>query len=364
MSTPIRDFCAVIPAGGSGTRLWPLSRANRPKFLLPLAGDASLLQMTAARLRPLAAEERTFVICGPAHAAPIARQLPALRDDHIVVEPMPRGSGPAIGLAAALIARRDPRAIMGSFAADHDVRDPVAFDHAVRAAVSAARDGWLVTIGLAPTRPETGYGYIERTDDIVGETADGIAYRSARFVEKPPLERAQEFIASGRFLWNASMFIWRVDVFMRVLHELQPALAAGLERIAAAWGTRDHDRVVNDLWPALPDITIDHGIMERAGRVAVVPADMGWSDVGDWNGLGALQKLDENGNAVRGQLVTAHTHNSVIWSETDRTVAIVGLSDIVVVDTDDALLVARRDASQEVKRIVELLKAERRDDRI
>jgi mannose-1-phosphate guanylyltransferase len=360
----IDHFWAVIPAGGSGTRLWPLSRAHRPKFLLPLAGDASLLQMSIARLASLAPPDRTLVVCGPAHAAAVARQAPSLPDHHIVVEPMPRGSGPAIALAAALIARRDQTAVMGSFAADHDIRDEHAFHAAVRAAVVAARAGWLTTIGLAPTRPETGYGYIERSDDVVARSGDLVAYRAARFVEKPDRERAETFVTSGRFLWNASMFIWRVDVFLAELRRLQPELATGVTRIAAAWDTRDHDRVMARVWPALPDVAIDHAVMEHAERVAVVPAEMGWSDVGDWNGLGLLQTLDEHGNAVRGQLVTADTHNSVIWSETDRTVAIVGLSDIVVVDTADALLVARRDASQDVKQIVEMLKQAHLDDRI
>jgi mannose-1-phosphate guanylyltransferase len=169
---------AVIPAGGSGTRLWPLSRATRPKFLLPLLGERSLLRQTWDRLEPLTAPDQTLVVCGPAHAAAIARQLPDLPDSNLLVEPSPRGSGPAIGLAAALIARVDPNAIMGSFAADHDVSDEPAFHAAVRAAMAAAHDGWLVTIGLTPTRPETGYGYIERTDDVVSETGDGTAFRA------------------------------------------------------------------------------------------------------------------------------------------------------------------------------------------
>ncbi|MGH2561634.1 MAG: sugar phosphate nucleotidyltransferase, partial [Thermomicrobiales bacterium] len=179
------SFWAVVPAGGSGTRLWPLSRAARPKFLLPLLGERSLLQQTWERLMPLTAPARTFVVCGPAHAAAIARQLPELPEGNLLVEPSPRGSGPAIGLAAALIARQAPEAVMGSFAADHDVTDDAAFAAAVRAATVAAHDGWLVTIGLTPTCPETGYGYIERTDDEQARTADGVAYRALCFHEKP-----------------------------------------------------------------------------------------------------------------------------------------------------------------------------------
>ena len=187
-----RNLWAVVPAGGSGTRLWPLSRAARPKFLLPLLGARSLLQQTIDRLASSVPPERTLVVCGPAHAAPVARQLPALPERNVVVEPSPRGSGPAIALATALIARHDPTAIVGSFAADHEVSDLPVFDAALRTAVAAAADGWLVTIGLTPTRPETGYGYIERTDDVVACTPEGSAYRAARFVEKPNAATAAE----------------------------------------------------------------------------------------------------------------------------------------------------------------------------
>jgi mannose-1-phosphate guanylyltransferase len=189
-ATAAAPFWAVVPAGGSGTRLWPLSRAARPKFLLPLLGTASLLQDTVARLGPLAPPARTLVACGPAHAAAVARQLPDLPEDNVVVEPSPKGSGPAIGLATALVARRDPGAVVGSFAADHRVARPEAFVAAVRAAVAAADAGWLVTIGLPPSRPETGYGYVERTDESVAEAAEGVAFRAARFVEKPDLATA------------------------------------------------------------------------------------------------------------------------------------------------------------------------------
>src|SRR3954451_14975552 len=201
------DLWAVVPAGGSGTRLWPLSRAARPKFLLPLLGERSLLQQTIDRLALSVPPERTLVVCGPAHAAPVARQLPALPERNVLVEPSPRGSGPAIALATALIARRDPEAIVGRFAADHEVSDLPLLNAALRTAVATAHDGWLVTTGLTPTRPETGYGYIERSEDVVAATAEGPAYRAARFVEKPDAATATEYVASGRFLWNASMFV-------------------------------------------------------------------------------------------------------------------------------------------------------------
>jgi mannose-1-phosphate guanylyltransferase len=351
---------AIVPAGGSGTRLWPLSRAARPKFLLPLLGERSLLQQTIDRIAALVPPERTFVVCGPAHATPIARQLPDLPEENVLVEPSPRGSGPAIALATAIVARRDPEAIIASFAADHEVADLEAFTAAVRVAIAAAREDWLVTIGLAPTRPETGYGYIERSDDAVAETEHGVAYRALRFVEKPDQESATAYVASGRFLWNASMFVWRARALLDEIARLQPELHEGVSRIAAVWGTPEQDQVAAAVWSALPESTIDQGILERAGRIAVVPAEIGWSDVGDWNNLGELIERDDSGNSVRGDLVQSHTRNSVVWSETGRLVALVGLDNIAVVDTDDALLVVDRNDAQEVRRIVEQLKSMRR----
>jgi mannose-1-phosphate guanylyltransferase len=357
----VRHLWAIVPAGGSGTRLWPLSRAARPKFLLPLLGDSSLLQQTVERISNLISAEHTLVVCGPAHAAPVARQLPDLPEGNVLVEPAPRGSGPAIALATAIIARRDPEAVVGSFAADHEVLDLPAFEAAVRTAIAAAREGWLVTIGLNPTRPETGYGYIERTDEIVVETAEGTAYRAARFVEKPIPEVAAEYVSSGKFLWNASMFVWRAQTMLEEIARLQPELFAGVSRVAAVWGTPEQDRVAAEVWSELPESTIDQGVFERAARVAVTPATFGWSDVGDWNNLGELIARDDSGNSVRGDLVQSDTRNSVVWSETGRLVALVGLDNIAVVDTDDALLVVDRKNAQEVRRIVEQLKLLQRE---
>jgi mannose-1-phosphate guanylyltransferase len=356
------SFWAVIPAGGSGTRLWPLSRAARPKFLLPLVGESSLLQQTLRRLGDLTSPEQTLIVCGPAHAAAVARQLPSVPESNIVVEPSPKGSGPAIVLAAALIAQRDPTAIMGSFAADHDVNDQDAFGAAVRIAIETARQDWLVTIGLTPTRPETGYGYIERSELVALETESGVAFEAVRFVEKPPADVAEEYVRSGRFLWNASMFIWKCSTLLGMVEHLMPELHSATQKIVAAWGTQRREQVMAREWAALADSTIDQGIMERASRVAVVPAEIGWSDVGDWNGLGELIEHDSVGNSVRGDLVLVETTRSVVWSETGRLVALVGLDNIVVVDTDDALMVIDRQRAQDVRRIVDQLKKLKRTE--
>ncbi len=366
------SFWAVIPAGGSGTRLWPLSRAQRPKFLLPLLGNRSLLQQTADRLSPLADPTRTMVVCGPAHAASVARQLPSVPEGQLIVEPAPRGSLPAIALATALIARLDPEAIVGAFAADHDVADPATLLMAVQTASLAAKDGRLVTIGIEPTRPETGYGYIERTSEVVAHTdraadlpSPSVAYAAAQFHEKPDLERATAYVASGRYLWNASMFIFTAGTLMTSLEVYQPDLFAAVGRIADAWNTPDREPVMAEVWSTLHPMNIDEGIMELAaadGKVAVVPADFGWSDVGDWHGLGELIEHDGLGNSVRGDFIQLETRDSVVWSETGRIVALIGLNNVVVVDTEDALLVIDRSRAQDVRRVVDELKAQARHE--
>ena len=221
----------------------------------------------------------------------------------------------------------------------------------------AARLGDLVTIGLTPTRPETGYGYIERTTEIRVSGPDGTAYKSARFVEKPDLATATEYLQSGRFLWNASMFIWRVDSLTSEMTRLLPEIQAGVTEIAHAWNGRNRERVHAQVWSRMPTATIDNGVMEHADRVAVVPAEMGWSDVGDWHGLGELIEQDDAGNAIRGDLVQIDTTNSVVWSDSRRMVATIGINNVVIVDTEDALLVVDRERCQDVRLVVDELKA-------
>ncbi|MGD9713475.1 MAG: mannose-1-phosphate guanylyltransferase [Thermomicrobiales bacterium] len=358
---PDREFWSVIPAGGSGTRLWPLSRASRPKYLLPLVGDRSLLQQTWERLLPLSKPERIIVVAGMAHAPEIARQLPDLPVENMIIEPLPRGTGPAIGLAARLIAERDPTAIMGSFAADHVVRDAGAFVDAVRTAVSVARGNWLVTIGIEPTRPETGYGYIERTTTRIDAAEPGVAWMAAGFTEKPSYERAVEFLSAGRFLWNASMFIWGVEHFLNELGRFLPDLYFSLERIARAWHSNDADLVLNREWNTVESVTIDEGIMEQSDRIAVVPAEFGWSDIGDWHGLAGLMQESTFDNAIRGNVIAHDARSTLVWSTTNRLVAVVGVHDLAIIDTPDALLVVDRDRAQEVRAIVDRLKKERQD---
>jgi mannose-1-phosphate guanylyltransferase len=325
-----------------------------------------MLQTTVDRLSPLSSPDRTFVVTGAAHAAAVARQLPGLPDHNLLVEPSPRDSCAAIGLAAAVIARRDPDAVMGSFAADHLVRKPRVFETTIRAAVAGARRGLLMTVGITPTHPETGYGYLRWGGQVDG-AEDGIV-RVAEFREKPSYDVAAEYLRSGQYLWNASMFVWRVEVFLAELARQQPALHAGLLEIAAAWGSADQDRVLGEIWPTLPRISVDHAVMEGAadvGMVATVPGDFGWTDVGDFHTLGEVLAeeefggTDEGGNVIVADselVLMRDTTGSVVVSQTGRLVALLGLRDAVVVDTPDAVLVCSRKQAQDIKAVVDEIK--------
>jgi mannose-1-phosphate guanylyltransferase len=358
-------FYAVIPAGGSGTRLWPLSRAGNPKFLHPLTGSTStLLQATVERLRPLATADHTYVVTGVAHAAAVARQLPELPNENVVVEPSPRDSCAAIGLAAAIIAERDRHAVMGSFAADHLVRGQDRFVEVVRQAIEGARQGHLMTVGITPTHPETGYGYLECGPEIDG----GPVRRVRAFKEKPSYHVARSYVESGHYLWNASMFVWRVDVFLRELARQQPELHAGLATIASAWYTSAREDVLGQVWPSLTKISVDYAVMEGAaagGLVATVPGDFGWNDVGDFHTLGDVLPGDDAANVVvepaenaeKPDVMLVDSTGVVVVPHSGRHVSVLGMRDVVVVDTPDAVLVCPRERAQDVKKLVDELKA-------
>lgn len=351
-------FHAVVPAGGAGTRLWPLSRRHAPKFLLDLTGSGrTLLQQTVDRLAPLCGD-RVVVVTGRPHRDGVRAQLPGLPDGAVVAEPSARDSMAAIGLAAALLERADPDAVMGSFPADHVIADAVAFRGCVEQAVAAAAEGWLVTIGIEPTHAATGFGYIE-AGPALGE---GPGRRASAFVEKPDAATARGYLARGRHLWNAGMFVVRPGVLLDLLAESDAGFAADLRAIAADAGRTD------ERWDGLPRIALDHAVAEpaaAAGRVAVVPGDFGWDDVGDFDSLaGLLPSSSAGGPLVLGDagLVRSVDGSGLVVPAGDRTVAVVGLEDVIVIDTGDALLVTSRERAQDVKAIVAGLEADGRDD--
>lgn len=354
---------AVIPAGGSGTRLWPLSRAGHPKFLHPLTGtDASLLQATVERLSPLTDLEHVLIVTGVAHATAVARQLVGVPESNILVEPSPRDSCAAIALAAAVIARREPEAIMGAFAADHLIADGTAFTEVIRQAMAGAADGLLMTLGIMPTRPETGYGYLQ----CGGPRGDGPVLAVEEFKEKPAYDVAEGYLKSGNYLWNAGMFVWRVDVFLTELARQQPQLHAGISRIAQAWDLPSREEVLGEVWPTLTRISVDYAVMEgaaAAGRVGTVPGDFGWNDIGDFHTLGEVLAADAAGNVIVGKdsmgkpgVLLRETEGLVVVPNSGRLVAALGVRDLIIVDTPDAVLVCPRDRAQEVKSIVDELK--------
>ncbi len=356
--TGIAGFWGVVPAGGAGTRLWPLSRAGHPKFLLDLTSTGrSLLQATVDRLGPLAGDH-VVVVTGRAHADAVREQLPGLDPSRVLAEPAPRDSMAAIGLAAAVVERQDPDAVIGSFAADHVIPDQAAFEAVVREAVEVARGGHLVTVGIEPTHPATGFGYVRAGDRLEGAAT---ARQVRQFVEKPDAERAAQYLASGEYRWNAGMFVVRATTLLDLLAQWHPDLAAGVRAIAA-----DPDRL-DEVWPGLEKIAIDHAVAEPAadaGHVVVVPAPFTWDDVGDFASLATLLPEGADGVTVLGSAgdVTTVDSGGVVVPAGGRRVAVVGLDDVVVVDTPDALLVTTRSRAQDVKRVVDALKAEGRTD--
>ncbi|GAB7192342.1 mannose-1-phosphate guanylyltransferase [Kineococcus sp. NUM-3379] len=364
----LSDFYAVVPAGGAGTRLWPLSRRDRPKFLLDLTGRGrTLLQATWDRLQPLAGAERTLVVTGRTHAGPVAEQLPELPERNILREPSPRDSAAAIGLAAAVLVRRDPDAVLGSFAADHVISGRDDFESSVEQAVVTARRGFVVTIGIAPSHPATGFGYIRLGKRLRLQGAPN-ARRVVQFKEKPDARTAAAYLSTGDYRWNGGMFVARADVLLELLAEHTPQLHAGLQEIAEAWDTPQRDAVLAERWGALPALAIDHAVAEpaaAAGRVAVVPATFGWDDVGDYASLADLLPADVDRPRVLGDadlVLTEGVTGGLVVPASGRVVAILGLDDVVVVDTPDALMVTTRARSQEVKRLVERAREAERGD--
>jgi mannose-1-phosphate guanylyltransferase len=364
----LEHFYSVIPAGGVGSRLWPLSRADAPKFLHDLTGSGqTLLRDTWDRLAPLSGPDRIMVVTGRAHRAAVEAQLPELTDPNVVLESEPRDSSAAIGLAAAILVRREPDVIIGSFAADHVIGKQERFVKAVTEAVAVANAGYIALIGITPTEPATGFGYIHYG---AAHSIEGAPHARIvdRFVEKPSLETAETYLAEGDYLWNASMFIARADVLLDQLGKTEPELLAGILELAAAWDTPSRGAVVDRVWPGLKRIAIDYTVAEPAaldGRVVVVPGDFDWDDVGDFASIAKLHARGRKSDlAILGEdaRVLADSSTGVVISQGKRLISLIGVTDIVVVDTEDALLVTTTANAQRVKAVVDALKLSGRSD--
>jgi len=365
-----RPLYAAILAGGVGTRLWPRSRQSRPKQFTDVTGNGrTMLQETVARLSGLVDPSRLYVITGAQYAALVADQLPHLALEQIILEPSGRNTAPAVGLAAAFLRHRDPDAILAILHSDHVITDVEAFQIALRRAADAAEAGHIVTLGIEPTLPHTGYGYIRRDSPLQIAGAEGVdlpIYTVAQFLEKPSAKVAQAFLAEGGYYWNGGIFVSRVS---RLLAEYQwqlPDLYAGLQQIEMQLEKHaDPGAVYNTVervWQSFPTISIDHGIMERAVRVAVVPLDAGWNDVGSWDALTAVIEPDESANyVVSGRVLTIESSENIIYSE-KQMIAMIGVQDLVVIDAGDSLLIGHKGQMQRVKEIVDLLRAQGRTD--
>jgi mannose-1-phosphate guanylyltransferase len=362
------DFYSVIPAGGIGSRLWPLSRADAPKFLHDLTGSGqTLLRDTWDRLTPISGADRIMVVTGRAHRAAVEEQLPELADPNVVLESEPKDSSAAIGLAAAILLKREPNVIVGSFAADHVIKDQRGFRRAVGEGIAAARAGYIATIGITPTDPAIGFGYIHCGAPLAVEGAPN-AVGVESFVEKPDLATAERYLADGNHLWNGGMFIARADVLLAQLGEGQPELLEGLTELAEAWDTPRRGAVVDKVWPRLTKIAIDYSVAEpaaAAGRLVVIPGDFDWDDVGDFASIAKLHSGGRKSDlAILGEnaRVLADASTGVVISQSGRLISLIGVTDIVVVDTPDALLVTTTANAQRVKAVVDALKLSGRSD--
>jgi mannose-1-phosphate guanylyltransferase len=364
----IDGLYSIIPAGGIGSRLWPLSRADAPKFLHDLTGSGhSLLRDTWDRLAPLSGEQRIMVVTGRSHRAAVEKELPNLEDSNVVLESEPRESSAAIGLAAAILARREPDVVIGSFPADAVIADTRGFSRAVSQAVSVANAGYIATVGISPTEPAVGFGYIRAGEPLSIAGAPGAVLVDS-FVEKPDLATAQSYITDGHYLWNGGMFITRADVLLEQLGKKHPEMLAGLLELAEAWDTPRRGAVVDRVWPALEKIAIDYSVAEPAakeGRLAVIPGDFDWNDVGDFASIAKMHSGGrKNDLAILGEnaRVLADSSSGVVVSQSGRLISLIGVSDIIVVDTPDALLVTTSEHAQRVKSVVDALKLSGRSD--
>jgi len=345
---------AVVMAGGSGTRFWPKSRRNRPKQLLRLHGESTMLQQTVDRIAPLVAPDRTWIITGGDQAEAVRAQLPALPPANVVAEPCPRDTAACVGLAAAIVAKHDPGGIMIVMPADHVIRPPEKFRATVEAAVGVieADPTAFVTFGIKPTRPETGYGYIERGDSLGSH--GGIAlHRVVQFREKPDRATAERFLAEARFAWNSGIFVWRASAILEALAAHRPKLAESLARVAPAIGTPGEAEAIAREYPGMEKIAIDKAVMEKAANVLVLEVAYDWNDVGDWRALTELVPPDDRGNTIQGAVHPVDTKRSIIVSDDGGLIATLGVEDLVIVQSAGATLVARIDQLDKLKGLVE-----------
>ena len=355
---------AVIMAGGGGTRLWPVSRKEKPKQLLPLIGQETLFQSTVKRLENLFPPDRILVVTVEEQAREMRLQAPEIPEENYLIESSPRGTASVVGLAAAVLHKRDKDAAMAILPSDHFIRNRDLFHYLLNAAFDVAENGYLVTLGITPTQPSTAYGYIQQGAPLDGQYKYP-TYNVKRFIEKPDEKAAQQLLRTGDHSWNSGMFIWRADAILSEINKQMPELGNALKNISSAWGTEQQSEVLNENWLNLKVETVDYGVMEKAERVAVLPAGgLGWSDVGMWSSLFEVLLPDMDGNiATNSGLHLAHeTHNTLVYGDnSERLIVTIGVDDMVVIDTGDVLMICKSDQSQKVKEVVEHLRKHRQE---
>ncbi len=348
---------SLIMAGGSGTRFWPLSRESLPKQFLPIGGQQPLLRSTAERVLPISGWEGILVVASKKHTPHIRRILPELPRQNLIVEPRPRNTAPAIGLGAATVAARDPEGVLVVLPSDHVIKPPGKFRSLIKAACVEARSGAMVTLGVVPSRPETGFGYIQ-TGKELGKSGGVAVFDVHGFTEKPDLPRAMGYLQSGSYYWNSGMFIFTAQAILQELAQHMPVLHRGLQR-AFAGKVRERGAVLQRLFNRIEGESIDYGVMEKSSSIHMLPCDLFWSDVGSWAALPEVADLDESGSVIEGDVLNLNSQNCILHSE-GRLVACVGLQDLVVVETPDAVLVSPVKEAQQVKRVVEELRRRKR----
>jgi mannose-1-phosphate guanylyltransferase len=354
----MKHLHAVILAGGSGTRLWPLSTPSFPKQFLPLPGGHSMIQETLKRVAPLVTPEQSWVVTGKNMAPLVEEHLPTLHPDHILREPMGRNSAPAIAWIAATIAKEDPEAVMAIFSADAVIEHVESLRQTLHLAYELAEQGKLVTIGIKPTHPETGYGYIRFAQEV-SQGYGYQAFQAERFVEKPDRATALSYLQDGHYVWNAGIFIWSVKAILAEFEIHLPEMARQIQTIVCATHSDDKSTELETIWPTLQPISIDYGILEKTTNLVVIPANLGWNDVGNWEQYGALFPTDERGIRAVGSHKGLGSQNVIVYNNTDRQIYTIGMEDTIIVETDDMTVICHKSHVQRVKELAEQQRKER-----
>jgi mannose-1-phosphate guanylyltransferase len=356
----MEHFYAVIMAGGGGTRLWPLSRKTQPKQMLKLFGEKSLFQMAVERLLPLIAADHIFVVTVEDQAKVLKEQAPEIPPSNFILEPMPKGTASVVGIAAVLLNEKDPESVMSVLTADHYIGKPDCFRTILQSSYEVASSGNLITLGITPTYPSTGYGYIHQ--GLKESAAEGYpVHEVLEFKEKPSQEIAQAYMDSGDYVWNSGMFIWRTEQILMEISRQMPALSEGLTQIRSRLGKPDYEDAVMDVWAGLVSETIDYGIMENAENVRVIPAsDMEWLDIGGWDRFFDLMDTDQNGNLILAEeSILLDTRETLVYQQAElagkRLIAMLGMEDVILIETEDVILICPRNRAEEVRSFVQRL---------